>query len=173
MKTLIMMCGVPGSGKSTLAKFLCAGYVAYVSRDEIRKELVGEYVTNEKYFSRENEVFNTFVKRINDVLINENDVDMVIADATHLDACSRAKLLRCLHTEDVSLIVLPVHCSLETALCRNAQRTGFARVPDNVIKKMYRNYSEPTKKEFEKYKFHNVEIAPIINESNESTEIDA
>ena len=55
------MMGAPGSGKSTWAKANMPKDAMYISRDNIRYELLGD---NDSYFSRETEVYNTFVNQI-------------------------------------------------------------------------------------------------------------
>ena len=89
---LYIMCGIPGSGKSTYAKTYLTNTL-YVSRDEIRFKLVKE---DEDYFSKENEVFDTFIAKINEGLRQSLDV---VADATHLNSKSRLKLLACLELD--------------------------------------------------------------------------
>ena len=42
---------------------------------------------------------------------------------------------------------------LDVAIKRNAQRSGFARVPDSAIKNMKRGFSIPAEKEFPKTKW--------------------
>ena len=84
---LYMMCGIPGSGKSTWAKEYLASAL-YVSRDEIRYSMVKE---DEEYFSKETEVFNTFIEKIAVNLMSEKDV---VADATHINFQSRLKTIK-------------------------------------------------------------------------------
>lgn len=42
---------------------------------------------------------------------------------------------------------------LDIAIKRNAQRSGFARVPDSAIKNMKKGFSIPSAKEFPKTKW--------------------
>ena len=58
MKTLYMMIGIPGSGKSTWLKTYADNGVI-ISRDEVRFSMVRE---DEPYFSREKEVFESFIE---------------------------------------------------------------------------------------------------------------
>lgn len=142
MASLVLMMGVPGSGKTTYAKKIMGDYDIYVSRDEIRFGLVKE---DKPYFSKEDEVLQTFIRTINDALpIAER---YVIADATHLNMGSRAKILKNLHNKPDSIYVIYVAVSLQTALERNAQRQGRALVPESSIKNMYKSISLPRKEE--------------------------
>ena len=96
---LNVMVGVPGSGKSYYIKNHCSlPRDVVVSRDAIRFSLLQE---GESYFSHENKVFRLFCDQINKSafykdlpwLTHLEGEGIVWADATHLNARSRAKLL--------------------------------------------------------------------------------
>ncbi len=142
MSSLVLMMGVPGSGKTTYAKKFMGDNDIYVSRDEIRFSLVKE---DEPYFSKEDEVLKTFIKTVDDALPIAKRY--VIADATHLNMGSRAKLLKNLHNKPNAIYVIYMAVSLETALERNAQRVGRALVPESSIKNMFQSISLPRKEE--------------------------
>jgi tRNA uridine 5-carbamoylmethylation protein Kti12 len=154
MAELILMVGIPGSGKSYWASrdSGCKDWdnfiTAHISRDVIRLLMIGD---SEDYFSKEKAVFREFAKEINDAL--EGDADYIYVDATHVTKASRAKLLNSLRPASlVDLTVQVMDCDLETCLRRNATRSGFARVPDSAIKRMYAMYEAPTEKELARYK---------------------
>lgn len=145
-KTLWLMCGAPGSGKTWFAKNkLMKGYGwDYISRDEVRFSMIKD---GEEYFSHETAVFNEFVEKI--AIALDWGHDNVIADATHLNWGSRRKLLKALSKncvlEDVDVIPVVIDAKLEDILERNKLRDGRARVPEETIRRMYRNISDPAK----------------------------
>ena len=146
MHTLYIMCGPSGCGKSTYAKKMMENKkMAYVSRDEIRFSIVKD---EEDYFSHEKEVFKHFVSAI----VHYLPYDDVIADATHLNEFSRRKLTQAIdmYTTDYKIIYVVFNISADTCVARNANRTGRANVPENIIRNMCRDFRVPTKDEDER-----------------------
>lgn len=146
MSTLWLMAGVPGSGKSYFAKNVLKKEYSwfYVSRDEIRYDLVKE---NEPYFSKEDKVFDVFIHRINFYLGMAGNND-IIADATHISQASRMKLLRRLNLEGVNVIIVWMNTPEHICLERNKQREGRECVPDDVIHNMYMRRQHPANDKF-------------------------
>lgn len=140
MATLYMMMGAPGSGKSSWAEaHLNPLQATWVSRDAIRFTMLKG---SEEYFSKEKEVFAEYVRRINALL---EDGYNVIADATHLTAASRNKLISKISAPNVSLCAVWIHTPLETCIERNENRKGTrSYVPVDVIQKMYKYFEKPT-----------------------------
>lgn len=142
MSKLYIMCGVPGSGKSSwIANHMddIPGTVSVQSRDMVRFSLVKE---DEPYFSKEKEVFDTWTSKIKkDLKIYDN----VIADATHLNAASRTKLLRKLgeSLKGVEIIAIMIETPLETCLERNALRSGREKVPEEQVVAAYKRKTKP------------------------------
>lgn len=154
-----MFCGIPGSGKSTEARRMMATFsnknftVGYVSRDEVRFQMVSE---NNGYFSKEKEVFKKFVEKINKS-IKENDITII--DATHISEASRNKILsRIENCNDVRLLVLYLTTPLDICMQQNNLRTGRERVPHEAIERMAEQFETPTEKEFIKFGFDSIEI---------------
>lgn len=141
MSKLMLMCGIPGSGKTTAAKQLMGDNIKYISRDEIRFSIIKD---GDEYFSKETEVFNEYINQINKALKEDYDV---IADATHLNKGSRAKVLNRLTIKPDTIIVTMPCVSLETAIERNNKRTGLAKVPENQIRRMFHQIELPTYEE--------------------------
>ena len=140
---LYLMIGCPGSGKTTYAKRYLTNAV-YISRDEVRFSLVKE---NEEYFSKENEVFQNFIDKINEKLQNGFDV---VADATHLNRKSRLKLLASLdlNKEKTEVIAIFMQTPLDICIKRNENRKGTrSYVPIAAIKRMYYSIVPPNLEE--------------------------
>lgn len=152
---IFLLCGIPGSGKSFWAEEQAnalGDQCRVISRDKIRFSLLKD---GEDYFKRENAVFAQFVKEINDCI--SVGIPYIFIDATHLNKASRAKILNRLRIPAGTELAVEVFAtSLPTCLRRNAQRTGRARVPDNVIKNMADSFEYPWPGEFEKYGFSRI-----------------
>ena len=139
---LIMMVGIPGSGKSTWINENKDKYDAVISRDRIRFSLLKE---GEDYFAREDDVFKLFIWEINMSLFNRRNGGTVFADATHLNKKARAKVLNAItkHIQPDEIECVWLDTELDTAIERNEQREGRARVPRGVIRRMYFSMEEP------------------------------
>lgn len=143
MKQLFLMCGVAGSGKSTYLSNIKNAVV--VSRDEIRFSLIGDF---DDYFAKEDEVFATFIQKIQNAIDNEEGPKEIYCDATHLTKKSRDKVLNALNLTNVeNITVLVVRPSLTEALKRNAQRSGRKYVPNYVIRRMWSQFERPEEDE--------------------------
>lgn len=140
MSKLFLMCGIPGSGKSTWLQKNCGENDVIVSRDAIRFSMLKD---DEKYFAKENEVFAEFCKQISENLAAGHNV---FADATHLNANSRKKVLDNVTGYDM-VGAIAMDTSLTEALKRNNNRKGRERVPRGVIKRMATQFEFPDKTE--------------------------
>lgn len=159
MNYLIMFCGIPGSGKSTEARRMAGSLTArgitieHISRDELRFSMISD---ESEYFSKEKEVFNKFVEKMNNSL-NKNDCTII--DATHISKASRAKILRRVkNSNNVRLLVLYLTTPLDVCMRQNDLRTGREQVPHEVIEKMAKQFEDPTEKEFTGFGFDSVEV---------------
>ena len=132
-----MLVGVPSSGKSTWAKqqIKLNPDSSWISRDIVRFSMVKE---DEEYFSRENEVFNEFIRCINEAITLHS---YIYIDATHININSRNKVLNKLNLNNCDVIPVNFIVSLKTAIKRNDKRTGRSFVPRAVIRRMYHQFS--------------------------------
>lgn len=144
LHTLIIMCGPSGVGKSFLAKHIADTHddCIIVSRDSIHFAMLGK---GEDYFAHEDEVIKHFYQNISDSLRVHK---YVIADATHLSVKARRRLFSNVSIPSNTRIVgVWIETSLETALRQNSARTGLARVPEYVIRRMFKTKVSPRKEE--------------------------
>ena len=149
-KKLYIMVGAPGCGKTTYIRtHATPGHSAHISRDAIRFAKVEE---GESYFSREKEVYKTFIRQI--VMAFDNPwIEEVWADATHLTKGSRKKLLSHLGIADIDVIPVVIMPELDICLGQNMLRTGRERVPDAIVEKMYNSYEDPA---YDKIEYDNI-----------------
>lgn len=138
MANVYIMTAAPGAGKTTFIKEHLQSNQMHVSRDEIRFSMVPE---GEEYFSKENQVFEEFVKQINNAL--DEDIDVYV-DATHLNVNSRRKIINRLQSGH-KINSIWIKTPLDVCLERNEKRKGTrAYVPRSVISKMYHQIQKPT-----------------------------
>ena len=150
-KTLVIMTGAPGSGKSTIAtqykkEWIEEGLtVEVISRDSIRFDLLRE---SDAYFQHETEVVKKYHKKLVEA-IKDPWVDIIIADSTNINQKSRARLIELALEADPEIYLLSIAVVTNPEVCkkRNAERTGRAHVPDDVIDKMARQMELPSKDE--------------------------
>ena len=133
MKVINIMIGLPGCGKSTFCKENMGEGDVYISRDEVRYSYLKE---GQNYFAQETNVFNEFVRRVNEAIAND-EVEEIYVDATHINSSSRLKLLRRLNLRgDEEICYYFFDTPTYICLNRNRQREGITRVPDAAIKDM-------------------------------------
>lgn len=138
--------GVPASGKSSfIRKQIKENGGAYISRDEVRFSIITD---EDDYFGKENLVFDTFVQKVQNAIDDESGPEDVYVDATHVSWGSRRKILNRLSFGNVKeLVWLYFDVPVETALARNASRTGRALVPETAILSMAENITKPKSNE--------------------------
>ena len=144
MANLYMMVGLPGSGKSTYAKdTLLKAHPdwGYVSRDEVRYEMINDQA---HYFDREGDVYREFCNRIEMYLLRGQNV---IADATHLNKASRAKLMKNLHTQPDKYCAVYIDTPFDACMARNGARQGITHVPEQMMFNMKRKLTMPSHEE--------------------------
>ena len=138
MSKLFIMIGAPGSGKTTWCKNNVPKNAVYISRDEIRFNIIKD---EDSYFSKEKIVYDIFINKINEALKSGLDV---YADQTSLNAGSRKKLINALNKRPDEINGIYFTTSLDIVLQRNAQRTGRALVPEDVVINMFNSLTRPT-----------------------------
>lgn len=135
MNKLFMMIGIPASGKTSLAEQIANSEGAeIVSSDNIRKELYGD----ESIQGDSNKVFKTVENRIINGLKNNKNM---IYDATNINYKRRMAFLQKIRKLKIEKIAIMVATPYEQCLIRNSQRER--QVPEEVIKRMYKNFYVP------------------------------
>ena len=127
---MYIMIGMPGCGKSYYVQNHAKEGDIIVSRDAIRFSMLKD---NEPYFTREKEVYKEFIRQVNEAVADERDVWV---DQTSINRGSRNKLFANISKPN-EVIGIYFTTPLETAIERNAQRTGRAFVPQDAIINMY------------------------------------
>lgn len=149
-----LLVGIPGSGKSYWAKKEAQAleadgfHTAIISRDAIRFSMLKP---GEDYFAHENEVFDEFIRQINEAL--EIGIDYVFVDATHISPPSRNKTLSRLRPDPrTNLCFEEFHTPVSICIRRNAGREGLAKVPNSAIKNMSAGFRTVSNKEISNYR---------------------
>lgn len=131
-----MLVGIPGSGKSTYAKQVVAkdpSNWVRVNNDDLRAMMNGSVwsADYEKMVTdARNYLIRDALKRGKNVIIDNLNLNRRHFD----DVCKIAKSVN----TDVQVYEKAFYIELDEALERNAKREGAARVPDDVIKKWWK-----------------------------------
>ena len=152
---MFLMCGPSGSGKTTWVKNQMKNMKypsVHISRDEIRFAKLKE---GEDYFAHEDEVFEEFCKKAQEAI--DGEPLAIFIDATHLSEKARNKTLDKLNLENVELFAVNFNLPIDICLTQNDKRTGLARVPHSVIRRMWYIY-EPPKSTGEKYEYTVIDV---------------
>ena len=95
---------------------------------------------DDDYFAKENLVFATWIKQINDAIEGE-EYDNIYIDATHLNDKSRRKVINRLTKKiDFALILIIFTTPIETCIERNTKRTGRRYVSQSIIESMNESF---------------------------------
>lgn len=139
---LIILQGIPGSGKSTWAReFIKTNSNTHVivSRDEIRKMFGNYWVPNREGFVDDVEKLS--------IIEGLNRGFNVIVDATNLNSITVNKLIQIAreNVNNVTVEYKPFNTDLKECIRRDSLREN--PVGEEVIRKFYRKYIEPTFKD--------------------------
>lgn len=140
MTVIKMLIGVAGVGKSTYIKQHKTEKSLVLSSDELRIELFGDLEAGNTPEAIP-VVFKTLHERMKEALLSKQ-YDTIFYDATNLNR----KLRKGFYEQfkkyaEIEAIVLVK--PLATILEQNAQRSGFAKVPESVIRRMYESLQVP------------------------------
>jgi predicted kinase len=159
-----MLVGIPGSGKSTYAKQIVAkdpSNWVRVNNDDLRAMMNGSVwsADYEKMVTdARNYLIRDALKRGKNVIIDNLNLNRRHFD----DVCKIAKSVNA----DIQVYEKAFYIEFDEAVARNAARTGAARVPDDVMKKWFK---ESGGKQFKYFK-PRVEIYKEQRGSNQAVE---
>ena len=140
MTVIKVLIGVAGVGKSTYIEKHKTEKSLVLSSDELRIELFGDLEAGNTPEAIP-VVFKTLHERMKEALLSKQ-YDTIFYDATNLSR----KLRKGFYEQfkkyaEIEAIVLVK--PLTTILEQNAQRSGFAKVPESVIRRMYESLQVP------------------------------
>ncbi len=135
---LLIFCGIPGSGKTTIARLVAKADPGAV---HVQTDAVRAMITAPTFDAKESDfVYGVAVAAAREAL---DAGRLVILDATFGSSRRREKTLKSLagHYSRVDFVL--VTCDLQTALRRNAARTGQSVVPERSVADILANFEEP------------------------------
>lgn len=138
MTQVNILVGAAGSGKSTFIRDNIKANDIHLSSDNIRKELYGDLYQNDP-----KKIFNIMSERLFNAI--DQNVNNIWYDATNISRKNRRTLYNSIkqYKNSVNVCIICIFASLPTILKQNNFRTGLAKVPENVIKRMYFNLEVP------------------------------
>lgn len=137
MQKIEMLVGIPGAGKSTYCRELMKkepGKWKRINNDDLRNMIDNGVWSqdNEKAITDlRNHIIRDYLKRGSSILIDNLNINRRHFD----DVCKIAKSVNV----DVNIYEKAFYIELDEALERNAKREGAARVPDDVVKKWWKD----------------------------------
>ena len=135
LKCLVLV-GIPGSGKSTFCKKIIETENFIIESSDNIRELYNLWgPENNK------EVFKLlYEKTLKDL---KNDCN-VIYDATNINFKDRYRFLELIKDINCEKIAVVFNTPIEECKRRNDNRSGYAKVPEHVIDRMYNNFNQPS-----------------------------
>jgi predicted kinase len=137
MQKIEMLVGIPGAGKSTYCRELMKKEPSKwkrINNDDLRNMIDNGVWSqdNEKAITDlRNHIIRDYLKRGSSILIDNLNINRRHFD----DVCKIAKSVNV----DVQIFEKAFYIELDEAMERNAKREGAARVPDDVVKKWWKD----------------------------------
>lgn len=137
MTVVKVLIGVAGVGKSTYIEQHKTEKSLVLSSDTLRIELFGDLEAGNAPEAIP-VVFKTLHERMKEALLSKQ-YDTIFYDATNLSRKGFYEQFKKYAEIEAIVLVKP----LATILEQNSQRSGFAKVPENVIRRMYESLQVP------------------------------
>lgn len=135
---MIMLCGLPGSGKSTFANEIKKANpqfpISIHSSDALRQELYGDASQQ----GDNGKLFEELHRRIREDLKAGRDI---IYDATNIKSKERVSFLNSIDKIQCHKVCIVLATEYYACVINNHQR--MRQVPDDVIRRMYLNFTPP------------------------------
>ncbi len=141
---LIMLVGIPASGKSTLTKKYAEKGYNILSSDEIRLQIAkenGYHPYDQEKIGELNGMVFEYVRKTTFSLLKEGK--SVVFDATNLGRRKRKNFVSNINRVKCKKICVLFITPKDICIERNKLREGVARVPDEAMENMLRNFECP------------------------------
>lgn len=171
--TIHLLSGIPGSGKTTWINSLNPKYVLH--RDEVRAELRKQMNSQEYFPVSQKQEYEYWISACADMVNSHPDAADIYFDQTTISTSAAVKFINALNkrinVENYCIVIENFICPLEVALRRNAKREGFERVPDKVLKQMFRAHNLNLFDILDNIKSHHHSILVSIQKRDENGKI--
>lgn len=134
---ILALCGIPASGKTTFARKFCRDNPGYyrVNQDDLRHMIgIRAPFQSALVYDVNCDVIDSLLEHRCSVVVDNVNLHPVTRQHLAVAADHYGAKLRWMYFDDSR--------DLDLCLRRNAQRTGAARVPDDLVRAMHQQYMD-------------------------------